>query len=300
MNKKQRQLTVLNQKVNGHLVAYNKMCVAIATCHRFDECADIINKSVMMAAYYKQIKDTETEVMFFRVRLRAWRRIAELFSTVNLSDIPPSDSWQARGHVTQTSRVKRIREAFLHDPTVADMSDGRISDILKLMEVTDKDFEYAIKQQVGGSIVDLLRRTPAAERAREQAERERDANNKRWAKEQAKEAAENAALTSAAMKVDAMQRKHERELDAAAQSAMDDVGVTLERKDRANMKQVVFLIKEDVHAAMRQAAFDNRITMQDLLRRGLRLWLEANGYDWPGGNNNDGTRGYRDAASPPL
>ena len=74
---------------------------------------------------------------------------------------------------------------------------------------------------------------------------------------------------------------------------MRDVGITLERKDRANIKSVVFLIKDAIHAVMRQAAFDKHITMQDVLRRGLRLWLEANGYDWPDDNSNDGTRGYR-------
>ena len=72
-------------KSGGHLAQYETMCTAIATCHRFDECKDIIDKSVAMAAYYKQIKDTETEVMFYRIRLRAWRRIAELFATVDMS-----------------------------------------------------------------------------------------------------------------------------------------------------------------------------------------------------------------------
>jgi hypothetical protein len=62
---------------------------------------------------------------------------------------------------------------------------------------------------------------------------------------------------------------------------MKDVGITLERKDRANMKQVVFLIRDEVHAVMRKAAFDKKITMQEVLRRGLKLWLDANGYDWP-------------------
>lgn len=291
---------VLSKKVNGQLVKYNQMCSAIDACHGFDECKDIIDKSVAMAAYYKQIKDTETEVMFYRVRLRAWRRIAELFSSVDMSDIPVSDSWQAKGWVTMTSKVRRIRESFPNDPTVADMSDARIAEILKLMAISNAEFEHAINQRVAGSIVDLLRRTPTAEAQMAKAEKQRAAYNKRWEKERAAEAAKNHADAQAKFKEARMREKHEQELDTAAEEAMEDVGITLERKDRSDMKQVVFLIKASVHEVMRQAAFDKKITMQDVLRRGLRLWLEANGYRWPDGNNNDGTRGYRNTETRPT
>ena len=57
--------------------------------------------------------------------------------------------------------------------------------------------------------------------------------------------------------------------------------VTLERKDRAKMKSVVFLIKDEVHTMMRQAAFDEKITMQEVLRRGLKMWLIAHDYKFP-------------------
>jgi hypothetical protein len=257
-------------KVGRHLMQYKQMCVAIATCHYFDECKDIIDKSVAMAAYYAQIKDSETELMFYRVRLRAWRRIGELFATVDL-----------KGCENPTQKGKRIREAFANDPTVREMKDYRIVDVVKLMAISDKDFEYAIKQNVNGSVTDLLRRTPAAEAASAQAQKERAAHNKRWEQQQREEAEKNKANVQAALKAARMQEKHEEELDRAAEAAMKEVGITLERKDRANMKQVVFLIKDEVHEAMRKAAFDKRITMQEVLRRGLKLWLEANGYEWP-------------------
>ena len=84
-------------------------------------------KSVAMAAYYKQIKDTETEVMFYRIRLRAWRRIAELFATVDMSDLPISERV---GWVTTKDKVTRIKNDIPPaDPTVADMSDSRITEI---------------------------------------------------------------------------------------------------------------------------------------------------------------------------
>jgi hypothetical protein len=298
-----KALTIIEQ-AEGQLVQYKRMCLAVATCHHFDECKDIIDKSVAMAAYYKQIKDTETEVMFYRVRLRAWRRIGELFATVDMSNLPLSTRhWNAGagapGWVTQTSKVKRIRESFPNDPTMADMTDNRISEILKLMELTNEEFEYAVKQQIGGTIVDLMRRTPSAVAEREKADKERAAYYKKSEKKRLEEEAKSREKIAAALERNALEVKHINELDRSASEAMKEVGITLERKDRANMKQVVFLIKDSVHEALRQAAFDKKITMQDVLRRGLRLWLEANGYDWPDGNNNDGTRGYRGEEAQP-
>ena len=71
------------------------------------------------------------------------------------------------------------------------------------------------------------------------------------------------------------------ELTRASKVAMNEVGITLDRKDRLRMKQVVFLIKEEVHGVMRQAAFDQKITMQEILRRGLKMWLIAHDYKFP-------------------
>jgi hypothetical protein len=274
---------VLHYQASKHLAQYKQMSRAIATCHGIDECKHIIDKSVAMAAYYAQIKDRETELMFHRVRLRAWRRIGELFSVVSLKRCP---TWSAK--------INTIRDAFQNDPSVADMSDARIADILRLMAISDEEFEAAVNEQVNGSIAQLMRLTPQALKEAERARKENEAQMRRYMKRKEKEDEEKAVLTTMERKVAVMKRKHEDELDKAAEAAMEDVGITLERKDRANMKQVVFLIKNEVHELMRQAAFDKRITMQDMLRRGLRLWLDANGYDWPDGNANDGTRGYRD------
>jgi hypothetical protein len=62
---------------------------------------------------------------------------------------------------------------------------------------------------------------------------------------------------------------------------LKEVGLTLDRRDRTKMKEVVFLIKNEIHAIMRQAAFDQKITMQEILRRGLKMWLIAHDYDFP-------------------
>jgi len=262
---------IVLSKADKHLVQYKQMCKAIAVCHGFDECKDIVDKSVAMAAYYKQINDSKTVLMFHRVRARAWRRIGELVaSAVKFYD-----------GETQVARVKKVRAAFPDDSTVADMSDARIIEIMRLMEISDADFEHAIQQEINGSIVDLLRRTPAHEAwvaANHRATAAAAKQNEQYAKGQQAEFAKQQAEDA---KQRAREDRHFDELAEAAAVAMRDVGITLERKDRANMKQVVFLIKEEVHAVMRQAAFDKRITMQEVLRRGLKLWLEANGYDFP-------------------
>jgi hypothetical protein len=252
------------------LVKYKTMCQAIAQCFRFDECKDLIDKSVALAAYYAQIKDTKTELMFNRIRVRAWRRISELLSSVDLSACE-----------TQTAKVKKIRTAFPDDGTIADMPDSRIIELIKLIDMPASDFEFAVNQEISGSLPDLLRRTPAYVAMVEENRRARDKADREYAEKREQREHEE-------REQDNIQTKHINELWGAANQAMKEVGITLKRKDRANIKQVVFLIKDDVHAVMRQAAFDKHITMQEVLRRGLKLWLEANGYDWPSDNTHDG------------
>jgi hypothetical protein len=254
---------VLNS-AEKHLTLYRSMCSAIGVCHRVDECKDIIDKSVALAAYYKQIEDDKTVQMFYEVRLRAWRRIGKLISAVDVSKCE-----------TVAARCKVIRAAF-DEQAMRGISDSRISQILKLSAVSDSDFEHAIAQQLStGSVDELLRHTPEfQEQLRKNAERQEQI---------AKTARERQPTPREIEDAEAEERelRHYRELELASEAAMKEVGITLERKDRARMKQVVFLIKDDVHTVLRQAAFDQKITMQEVLRRGLKMWLIAHGYTFP-------------------
>jgi hypothetical protein len=269
------KLLVLNPKANKYLTQYKAMCAAITACHRIDECKEVIDKSVAMAAYYAQINDTETEKMFNRIRVRAWRRLGEML-TANMT-FEDCDSYAAR--------VRKVKAVFPKDPVVSDIGNTRMTELLKLMEVSDHEFEYAIKKQINGSLVDFLRHTPTHEKMLNEATKRRDAEYARQRVQWDKEAKEQAGTIH-------LKLAHDAELQRSAEDAMKDIGITLERKDRANMKQVVFLIKEEVHATMRQAAFDKHVTMQEVLRRGLKLWLEANGYNFP---DDDGpVRGHRE------
>jgi uncharacterized protein YjiS (DUF1127 family) len=253
-------LAIVDKAAEQHLVLYRRMSIAIDTCHRVDECKDIADKAVALAAYYKQIKDTTTVQLFYEVRLRAWRRMGKLFSDVDTSKCE-----------TVAAKIKAIRKAHANDPTLRDISDSRLREILDLMSISDSDFDRAISHELNtGSIPDLLSHVPGRVHAypaptpltaNEAAKRSRsDARRKVW---------------------DEAANRNVSELLEASDEALRDVGLTLLRKDRANMKQVVFLIKEPIHAVMRKASFDHKITMQDILRRGLRMWLVENGYDFP-------------------
>lgn len=256
------KLALLN--VEKYLPIYNNMVKAIGVCFDVDECKDIVNKSHAVAAYYKQIKDDDTVQKFNRVKLRAWRRIAELFRSIDCV-----------GCGTQREKIDKIRAAF-EEVAVAEMPDSRIYQLLQLGELSDADFEYAILQEVNGSIPDLLRRTPeqeailksraeivtSAEPTRPPTPQEIEKEKKRKAK-------------------DALINKEIQEAADASFAAIKEVGITLEVKHRLEMKSVVFLIKDEVHAVLRQAAFDQNITMQEVLRRGLRMWLIAHDYDFP-------------------
>jgi hypothetical protein len=266
--------TLTVSRADKHLVVYNKMRTAITACHRIDECKDIADKSVAFAAYYKQIKDDKTVQMFNEVRLRAWRQMGKLFKAVDVSKCE-----------TQSAKIFVIRKAF-DDPAMKEISDSRIIEILRLSVLTDEDFESAFKYQLSGSIPDLMHHTAsnieAMKKSREhyEAAAKERANRKPTPEEIAAEKATQKRLRDEA-EAKALQHRHYTELAGAADTAMKEVGVTLERKDRAKMKQVVFLIKDEVHSVMRQAAFDHKITMQEILRRGLKTWLMVHDYEFP-------------------
>jgi hypothetical protein len=263
---------VLN-KAEKHLTLYRDMCSAISACHRIDECKDIADKSVALAAYYKQIKDTKTVQMFYEVRLRSWRQVGKLFKSVDTSKCE-----------TLTAKYAAIRAAFRDDETMRDISDSRMREIFELTALSDSDFEHAIGQELTtGSVSELIRHSPQhQEMVRQNFERMRSPPPPPTPEQIERERAAEAAAAAARLKA-AIEQRHVAELELASDAAMKEVGLTLERKDRAKMKQVVFLIKNEVHAVMRQAAFDQKITMQEVLRRGLKMWLIAHDYEFPEG-----------------
>jgi hypothetical protein len=159
--------------------------------------------------------------------------------------------------------------------------------MLRLMKVPAESFEIAVTETTRGSIDQLINETPEkkAEIAAQRAEFEGRIRKEQNDPEYQKQLKERAALIDRVrMEKEAeiaREERYEKELFDASSQAMAEVGITLERKDRTHMKSVVFLIKDDVHAVMRKAAFDEKITMQEILRRGLKMWLIAHDYEFP-------------------
>ena len=60
------------------LALYDRMCTAIAECHRVDEVKDLRDKAMALEIYAKQAKNTDAERRACEIRLRAERRTGEL------------------------------------------------------------------------------------------------------------------------------------------------------------------------------------------------------------------------------
>lgn len=62
----------------NEVALYDRMCSAIAECHRVDEVLDIRSKAQALAMYAKQAKNLDAERRAIDIRLRAERRSGEL------------------------------------------------------------------------------------------------------------------------------------------------------------------------------------------------------------------------------
>lgn len=238
--------------IEKHMTLYNNMCASIVKCHSIDECKNIADQSVAFAVYYKQISDDKTVQLFNEVKLRAWRQIAMLCKSVDTSQCK-----------TKSEKIQILRTTF-NQTVVSNLTRQQMYELLSIIELSDKDFEYALSNRRTGTVGELLRNTPEfQERKRKQQSLITDPE----------------VLKS--IERDKVREKIIEELLDSNDIAMAEVGITLDRKDRLRMKQVVFLIKEEVHSVMRQAAFDQKVTMQEVLRRGLKMWLIAHGYEYP-------------------
>ena len=249
--------------VRRSLTQYGEMVGAIFMCDSMDECKHIADASVAMAAYYHQIQDDETELMFHRVRLRAWRQLGMLMKN-RVLDEP-----------TRKAKAEKLVRMMQYD-TIPKIPYRTVSLILQLAEIDTKTFDEMVEEHATKSIANFLSLTPEAR------ERQRRADEivkqDEWRDRPKKDRI--SALASDELDSGIYQDLVEEE-EASIEASTGIVGITLDRRDRLQIKEVLFLIKEEVHAVMRQAAFDQRITMQAVLREGLRLWLEANGYEWP-------------------
>jgi hypothetical protein len=210
-----------------------------------------------LAAYLKQINDIETERKFILIKLRAWRRIGELFAQLDFSDC-----------TTQSERIRKIQNHKPFRGVIEDVSPASIDAAMHVAQLSEQDYEAIITNaRVTGSLSGLMAEIRAARRTDEEdvvSGFEKNMKRQREVKEE-------------------QQRdlNFSVEVYEASRQSLKEVGVTLERRDRLKQKPFVFLIREEVHELMRQAAFDHKITMHEVLRRGLKMWMKENNYDWP-------------------
>ena len=79
------------------LAIYDRMCFAIAECHRVDEVKNLRDKAQALELYARQCKNTEAERQAANVRLRAERRTGELLA--ELADDGAAYTWGSDGRL---------------------------------------------------------------------------------------------------------------------------------------------------------------------------------------------------------
>lgn len=80
----------------SELAIYDRMCSAIAECHRVDEVKDLRDKAMALEMYAKQAKNTDAERRACEIRLRAEARTGELLKA--LARATPQTAGVAGGH----------------------------------------------------------------------------------------------------------------------------------------------------------------------------------------------------------
>lgn len=79
----------------SELAVYDRMCTAIADCHRIDEVKDMRDKARALEVYAKQAQNVDAERKATEVRLRAERRTGELLSELQKAPGKRTDKPQA-------------------------------------------------------------------------------------------------------------------------------------------------------------------------------------------------------------
>lgn len=250
-------------------VLYDQMSTAIAECYSVDDCKNIADRSAAFQAYFKQINDMEAIRKFLIIKIRAWRRIGEIIGEV------PNINCK-----TRTDYLKKINKTY------KDIKIGQISQALNLASMPMEFFEPAVADAKG--VLDLIKKYNEHVHTlwleTEEGKRQVERDQKKIAEWEAKFCKEHNVTSydeyeeKEAAKEEAIEHYRE-ELWEGFEKASEEVGYTMDRRDRKKMKSVVLLMNDEMHEVLRQAAFDKKITMQAILRKGLEIWLAANGYE---------------------
>lgn len=127
----------------SELAIYDRMCTAIAECHRVDEVKDIRDKARALEMYAQQAKNTEAERRACEVRLRAERRTGELLK--ELARATPSDAGKASGAARSNAPNDAERSPYARALAETGLSTQTASRYQALANVPERDFEEALR-----------------------------------------------------------------------------------------------------------------------------------------------------------
>lgn len=247
---------------------YNAMRQAISACATIDDCAKAQSAAAALATYYHQINDNEAYRQLTEIRLRAWRKMAEIVGRVNVTKC-----------ATQKAMAAKVRDELGKEAT-AMLSDSRIIQLIKLNGVPERNFEAEVAKSTG-SLDDIVRRAhPDAIKQREESERQRQD----W---------ERSSTDRAALEAKAAAKVQEREMQERTKRAdaviamvkenaimeSPEVGLTLTPKAKASLVEFSVMMDRKMHDQLRDAAHERRTTMWAILREASNYWFVVNGYD---------------------
>lgn len=282
--------------ISNALSNYNEMCRAIDTCYQIDEVKLIVDKSIAMEAWFKQIEDIETERKFIYIKFRAWRQMGKLFGEEikTLKDEEYLHKGVKTMGVTTARYVKRVRDVFGHILGTK-FSDSRITELVRMGRMSDADFETTLaSSHLSSAFSSFARSTPQAEERDRLQDLERAKLRDLTPEQQEKKlrslvdsyggdpSPEQVAEEMAEARANEEFEDDAEDAKAAAlEEATGTVGMTFKRYDRETQRQFAVIMRKEHHDLLHKIKYEQRITMWEVLRRGLKLYAEQHGYEFP-------------------
>ena len=124
------------------LERYEHARTALAECDRVDECKDWADKSLALAAYARQSKDTELEKTAIRIRARALRKAGEMLKLVEKGSGKNNQHTQAKVKKAGAEPFHKTRKETY---TAAGMSDRQAKEAVRVANVPEEVFEEKIE-----------------------------------------------------------------------------------------------------------------------------------------------------------
>ena len=240
---------------------YNKMRIAIDNCASIDDCQKAQSTAAAMATYYHQIHDEEAVAKLNEVRLRAWRKMAEIVARVDVS-----------GCRSQNEMEALVREKLGAQATTM-LSKSRIIQLIKLSGVPERNFEAEVGN-CNGSLINII--------ARAHPEEIEKRNNINEAMQKQQEEVDERKKTEAAVFEGYRRNKSDLIAKMVKKHAIieaPEVGLTLTPQAREGLVAFSVMMDRKMHDQLRDAAHQRRTTIWAILREASNYWFVVNGYD---------------------